>query len=119
MARSVQRQADSQTLTRKSKDSKFRLEVLREVRDAGGHRLGVVHARYDGSVDDAVRVAKSITDLMYVRFPDASNIQSRIGVTDENGRRRWIISPNFLHVAEAGTSESACIFGDLSFAPTT
>lgn len=119
MVRSVQRQADSQTLTRKSNTSKFRLEVVREVCDADGQRLGVVHARYDGSVDDAVRVAKSITEMMYARFPDASNIQSRIGVTDENGRGRWIISPNFSHVAEAGTSEGVYIFGDLNFASAT
>src|SRR5205807_5280891 len=99
MTRSAQQQADGKSLTRSSKVTKYRLEVLREVCDSDGQLLGVLHAPYDGSVEDAVKVAESITDLMYIKFPDASNIQSRIGATDEAGRGRWTISPNFSHVA--------------------
>ncbi len=116
MTRSARKQADGKSLTQSSKPTNYELEVLREVCDSAGQLLGVMHAPYDGSLADAVKVAESISELMYLSFPDASNIQSRIGATDEAGRGKWVISPNFLHVAEVGTSEAAYIYGDLSFA---
>lgn len=98
--------------------SKYKLQVIRDVCDSDGQRLDVLHAPYDGSVEDAVRVAENLTDLMYRCHEYASNIQSRILATDEYGRGKWAISPNFKHIAEAGTAEAAYIGGDLRFAPT-
>jgi hypothetical protein len=115
MTRSARNQADDKGLTQSSKATKYGLVVLREVCDSYDEVLGVLCVHYDGSVEDAITAAERITNLMYRRFGDASNIQSRIGATDEAGRGRWLISPNFSHVAEVGTSEAAEIFGHLNF----
>lgn len=95
----------------------FRQEVFREVCDWYGDRLGILHAPYDGTVEDALRVAEMLTEYMYGAYPEARNGGSRIGATDEHGRAKWVIAPNFKTVAEAGTSEAAYIGGDLRFAP--
>ncbi|MGH9900713.1 MAG: hypothetical protein ACRD68_02630 [Pyrinomonadaceae bacterium] len=58
-----------------------------------------------------------LTNYMYRSYSEAGNGESRIGATDEYGRGKWVIAPNFLHAAEAGTPEAAYIGGDLRFAP--
>jgi hypothetical protein len=95
---------------------RFRQEVFREVCDWYGERLGIVHASYNGTIEDALRVAEMLTEYMFSAYPEARNGESRIAATDEYGRGKWIIAPNFKSVAEAGTPEAAYINGDLSFA---
>jgi len=47
-------------------------------------------------------------------YIDYSGIQSRLLASNEHGRPAYAISPNFLHIAEIGTSESRYIYGDVS-----
>jgi hypothetical protein len=96
----------------------YRRQVIREVRNSEGQGLGVVHAPYDGSVEDAVRIAEGLTNRMHRAFPDASDIQSIIAATDEYGCGKWVIAPNFRSVAEAQTPEAFYIGGDLQFSPS-
>jgi hypothetical protein len=105
------------TLTQSRRPVTFRREVFREVCDWYGERLDVLHAPYDGTVEDALRVAEMLTEYMHGAYPEARDGESRIGATDEGGQGKWVISPNLVRVAEAGTPEAAYIGGDLRFAP--
>jgi hypothetical protein len=104
---------DSLTLSRQPR---LKQEVFREVCDWYGERISILHAPYDGTIEDALRVAERITECMYRVYHEARSVESRIGATDEHGRAIWVIAPNFQHVAEVGTPEAAYIEGDLSFA---
>jgi hypothetical protein len=88
--------------------------VVRDVRDRNGISLGTIVAPHDGTVAGIVAAAQVVTDRMYADYPDASNIESRIGATDKTGKPKWSISPNFNHLAEIGTDEAANIWGDLT-----
>jgi len=88
--------------------------VVRDVRDRNGISLGTIVARHDGTVAGIIAAAQGVTDRMYADYPDASNIESRIGATDKTGKPKWSISPNFNHLAEIGTDEAANIWGDLT-----
>ena len=76
--------------------------VFREVVSMEGHDLAVIGGPYDGTLEDAVEVAKKITRQMFAEYPEASNGESRIRVTDSTGKARWRVSPNFKHVDEIG-----------------
>jgi len=91
------------------------LLVIRDVRDKQGERIGPAYAPYDGTPEDAIEVAKAISDKLDEEFgPGWSNVNSRIVATGEDGRPKWSISPNFKHVAEVGTDEARYIWGDTS-----
>jgi len=88
--------------------------IIRDVRDRTGIRLTTITARHDGTAAGIVGAARCLTDRMYTDFPEASNIESRILATDDAGKPKWIISPNFNHLAELGTDDAAYIWGDLT-----
>lgn len=88
--------------------------VVRDVRGRGGISVCVIVARHDGTAAGIIASARKITYRMYADYPEASNIQSRIVATDDTGKPRWSISPNFLHLAEIGTDEAAFIWGDVT-----
>ncbi len=88
--------------------------VVRDVRDRNGISLGTVVALHDGTAAGIVAAAQRVTDRMYADYPEASNIESRIGATDKTGKPKWSISPNFNHLAEIGTDEAAYIWGDVT-----
>ena len=76
--------------------------VFRKLVSMEGHDLGIIGASYDGTLEDAIEVAKKITDQMYAEYPHVSNMESGIRVTDSTGKAKWRISPNFCHVDEIG-----------------
>jgi hypothetical protein len=84
--------------------------VIREVCDRSAEKMGYVHGAYDGTPEDMVRVAQEITEQMFSEYNDASNSESRIFATDETGKLRWRVSPNFQHVVE-GTKLGAAPAG--------
>jgi hypothetical protein len=85
--------------------------VVRSVRDRDGNHLGTVIAPHDGSEAGIVTAAQTATQMMFDQYAAACNVESRIGATDEEGRPKWAISPNFRHVAEIGTDEARYIWG--------
>jgi hypothetical protein len=87
--------------------------VVRDVRDRNGSRLGTLAERHDGTEAGIIAAAQRATDRMYGDYPEASNIQSRIGATDATGKLKWSISPNFSHLAEIGTDEASYIWGNV------
>jgi len=120
MKRSAQQRTEKSVNTKNSLTHsrgrvRFRQEVFRDVCGMYGERFGIIHAPYDGTIEDALRVAEVLTEYMYSAYPEARNGESRIRATDEHGRGKWIISPNFLHVAEVGTPEAAYIASGLRF----
>ncbi len=76
--------------------------VFRKLVSMEGYDLGIIGASYDGTLEDAVEVAKKITAQMYAEYPSVSNGESVIRVTDSTGKAKWRISPNFRHVDEIG-----------------
>jgi hypothetical protein len=88
--------------------------VVRDIRDRNGIRLGTVVERHDGTEAGILSAAQRATDRMYADYPEASNIESRLGATDKTGKPRWSISPNFNHLAEIGTDEAAYIWGNVT-----
>lgn len=87
--------------------------VVRDVRDGNGNKIGTVVEHHNGTEASVIAAARRATDHMYAEYPEASNIQSRIGATDGNGKPMWSISPNFQHIAQIGTDEARYIWGDL------
>jgi hypothetical protein len=90
--------------------------VIRDVRDRDGCKLGRVIEPHDGTEDGVIVAARLATDRMYADYSTASNIESRMCATDDGGKAKWAIAPNFLHLAEIGTDEAYYIWGlsDLS-----
>lgn len=88
--------------------------VVRDVRDRNGSRLGTLAERHDGTEAGIIAAAQRATDRMYADYPEASNIQSRMGATDATGKLKWSISPNFNHLAEIGTEEANYIWGNIT-----
>lgn len=88
--------------------------VVRDVRDRSGARLCILVARHDGTVSGITTAARQVTDRMYADCPDASNIESLIVATDDTGKPKWAISPNFSHLGEIGTDDAAYIWGDVT-----
>jgi hypothetical protein len=84
--------------------------VVREVCDRNGSRLGLVIEPHNGTPDGVIAAARTATQRMSTDFPDASNIQSRMGATDAHGAPKWSISPNFQHLAEIETDEADYIW---------
>jgi hypothetical protein len=84
--------------------------VIRDACDREGRRLGRVTRPHDGTLEGIVAAARAATERMYADFSTASNIESRICATDANGKPRWAVSPNFLHVGEIGTDEASYIW---------
>jgi hypothetical protein len=87
--------------------------VVRDVRDRNGNRLGTIVEPHDTTEGGIIAAAQRATDRMYVEYPEASNIESRIGATDATGRPKWCVSPNFEHIAEIGTDEASYIWGNV------
>ena len=69
--------------------------VIRHIVDYDGRLFGIVTRKFNGSKEDAVRVAKEITLSMFKVYPNASNIQSKIHAYTNNGKCWLEISPNF------------------------
>jgi hypothetical protein len=88
--------------------------VVRDVRDRDGCKLGRVVEPHDGTERGVIAAAKTATDRMFSEYSTASNVESRICATDANGKLKWAVSPNFLHIAEVGTDEASYIWGDLT-----
>lgn len=74
---------------------RYRNVVVRDVRDAQGNRMGIVVEPHDATEAGVIVAAQRATDRMYAEYPEASNIESRIAATDDSGRPKWSISPNF------------------------
>src|SRR5207302_7848981 len=98
--------ANKASVTLFTKFHGLRALVVRDVRDRNGNKLGLIVEPHDTTEDGIIAAAKRATDRMYAQYPEASNIESRIGATDATGRPRWSISPNFQHMAEIGTDEA-------------
>jgi hypothetical protein len=90
---------------------KFRNVVIRDVRDRDGYKLGKLIEPHDGTEAGVIAAARVATDRMYAEYSTASNIVSRICATDANGKLKWVVSPNFLHLAEVGADEASYIWG--------
>lgn len=88
--------------------------VFVEVRNRDGQRLGIEKMAYDGSPADAIKKAVLLDKAVADRYQDWSGIQSRWGATDSEGMLKYVISPNFRHIAEANTKEARYILGDIS-----
>jgi hypothetical protein len=86
--------------------------VVRDVRDRDGVKLGRIIERHDGTEAGIVSAAQKLSERMFAEYSSASNVGSRICATDTNGKVRWAVSPNFLHIAEVGTDEAAYIWGE-------
>lgn len=69
--------------------------VIRQIVDDDGRLLGIVTKKFNGSKEEAIRVAKEITLSMFKIYPNASNIQSKIHAYTNNGKCWLEISPNF------------------------
>lgn len=87
--------------------------IVRDVRDNDGNKLGTITEPYDGTEQDARSAAERLSNRMYEQYPDASNVESRIVATDAGGKPKWIISPNFRHIAEIRTDQARYIWGDI------
>jgi hypothetical protein len=87
--------------------------VVRDVRDHAGKKIGTVIEHHDGTEAGVISAARRATDRMYTEYPEASNIQSRIGATDGSGNPMWSVSPNFQHIAQIGTDEARYIWGEI------
>jgi hypothetical protein len=90
---------------------------VRDVRNNEGRKLATITDPYDGTEDAARAAAERLSNRMFEQFPDASNVGSRIGATDADGKPKWTISPNFRHIAEIGTDQARYIWGDIEAAP--
>ncbi|MGI6129889.1 MAG: diguanylate cyclase domain-containing protein, partial [bacterium] len=89
--------------------------VFREVRGMDGQFLGIEIEPYDGTKEGAIRAAKAIEARLDSKYPDWSNINSRIGATDAQSMPKYTISPNLQHVADVNleTPEARYIWGDV------
>jgi hypothetical protein len=85
--------------------------VVRDVRDRDGVKLGRIVEPHDGTEVGIIAAARIGTDRMFAEYSTASNIASRICATDADGKVKWAVSPNFLHLAEVGTEEASYIWG--------
>lgn len=86
--------------------------IIRQVRDRDANNLGTIIEPYDGTMEGARAAAQRASDRMWDEYGDASNVESRIGATDENGKPKWAISPNLKHIYPADSVEGRAIFGD-------
>lgn len=84
--------------------------VIRAVRNRDGRKIGTIMRTFDGTKEGMIRAAEEIRAEMFAEYPDACNVESRIGARDSKGRY-WAISPNHQHIAEIGTAEARYIFG--------
>ncbi len=86
--------------------------VIRQVRDRNGTMLGTVMEPYDGTIEGARKAAEAVTQRMYYEYPDAGNVASRMGATDELGNPKWAISPNFAYIDPVDSVSGRATFGD-------
>ena len=108
--------ANKAAVTLFAKSHSRRALVVRDVRDRNGNKLGLIVEPHDTTESGIIAAAQRATDRMYAEYPEASNIESRIGATDATGRPKWCVSPNFEHIAEIGTDEASYIWGDVASA---
>lgn len=87
--------------------------VFVDTRDRDTNRIGVYCMEHDGSEEDIVNTARKLMGELG-NYVDYSGIQSRLLASDKHGNPAYAISPNFLHIAEIGTSEARYIYGDVS-----
>jgi len=73
----------------------FRIAITND-----GNMIGVVLKKFDGTIEHAIMVAQEISIDMFNNYPDASNIQSFIGIVDREGKFKKTISPNFKIVTD-------------------
>jgi hypothetical protein len=85
---------------------KLKNVVVRDVRDRDGYKLGTIIQPHNGTEPGIIAAAQAATDRMYAEFSVWSNIQSRVCATDVTGNPNWVVSPNFLHIAQIGTEEA-------------
>jgi len=88
--------------------------VFRDVCDFDGNHFAIEMMKYDGTPENAVMIAEKLTQQISYKYgTEWSNIQSRIGATDEHGKPKYTISPNFRHIAEVDTKEARYIWGEI------
>ena len=85
--------------------------VVRDVRDRDGVKLGRIVEPHDGTEAGIMSVAQKLSERMFAEYSDACNVESRICATGADGKVKWAVSPNFLHLAVAGTEEASYIWG--------
>jgi len=85
--------------------------VIREIRDFEGNILGYAKYQHNGQVAGIMESAQKLTSILEQELGGWSNINSRIFATDESGKIKWAISPNFKHLAEIETDEAQNIWG--------
>jgi hypothetical protein len=108
--------ANKAALTLFTKSHERHALVVRDVCDRNGNKLGLIVEPHDTTEGGIIAAAKRATDRMYAEYPEASNVESRVGATDATGRPKWSISPNFQHIAEIGTDEASYIWGNVASA---
>ena len=77
--------------------------VFRVARTNDGNMIGIILGKFDGTIEDAIKVAQEISTDMFNKYPDASNIQSLIGIVDQKGKFKYTISPNLKIVSDVNT----------------
>jgi len=75
--------------------------VFRLIVDSDGHILGVITKKFNGTKEDAIRIAKDITSEVFKVHPNSSNIQSIMGAINKKGVLQFNISPNFKYIHES------------------
>lgn len=85
-----------------------------------GITQGYVAVPYDGTPEGAIASLAKAQKHAHDNFAwktEYYNIESQNGATDENGKLKWVISPNRAHLAEPTTDQARYILGDLSARP--
>lgn len=89
--------------------------VFREIRDFNGKVLGIETEKYDGTKEGARKAAEAIGSRLDEKYPDWSNINSRIGATDNEGNPKYTVSPNLQNIKDVKdeTAEARYTWGDI------
>lgn len=82
-------------------------KVIRWCMDRDGNKLGTLMVGYDGSPEDARAKAKELTDSGDRLYPEISHIQTQNGATDQCGKPKFEISPNFNFVYDVREQKQA------------
>ena len=88
-----------------------------QVRNYNGDVQGYVTFPHDGTPEGIMASASTARDVVYQQFDSGgefSNLESINAATDENGKIKWIISPNLAHLSEVGTPQAKYTLGDLN-----
>ena len=85
----------SKSAFKAEKGKKYPNSVLFDVRDYDSRSIGVFGVNYDGTMEDAAKANElGRASLEHVLGGSWSNMETRTGATDKNGKGKWSISPN-------------------------